>query len=509
MTEPVTQREVERKLRVHALFRLPPIAGVAPGVAAIDPRPAFTMRNTYVDTPDLRLFRWGITLRRREGGPDEGWHLKLPVDGADSGTRDEMRLALTPGDDVPEALRDIVAALVREARLTPVVTLRTERTPILLLGSSGEPVAELVDDTVAVLDGERVAAIFREIEVEGIPDASGEIDAAALEAVVARLVDHGAVPGTLSKAAAALGPRTSAPPDVPEPRWPGPDDRAGEAVRAYLATQVRRLLLQDVRLRRGLPDAVHQVRVAARRLRSGLRVFRPLLDGEWADRLRAELGWAAGELGAARDTEVLLARLDAHAALLPPDLAAMARAVVDPALAERMERETQRAREHLAQPRYAALLEDLVDAARDPRLTALAAEPARAALPPLVAAAWARLAKDVRRLDADSPSEAWHETRIAAKRARYAVEAVVPVLGGHHRRLAESLAGITDILGTHQDAYVAQEALRDLAERADGPQGFALGRLHAVEVAAELADRDAFRHSWPAAAKAAHRAGLG
>lgn len=71
--------------------------------------------------------------------------------------------------------------------------------------------------------------------------------------------------------------------------------------------------MQDVQVRRDLPDSVHQMRVAARRLRSGLRVFSPMVDPVWSRHLRDELGWAASELGLSRDSEVLLARLDAHA----------------------------------------------------------------------------------------------------------------------------------------------------------------------------------------------------
>lgn len=508
MTGVETHREIERKLRVHALFRLPNLTAPPSAIDRVEHQDPFTMRNTYVDTADLRLFRWGVTLRRREGGPDEGWHLKLPVEGAGPGTRDELRLPLGAGSDVPAELRRIVSALAREAPLVPVVTLRTERSPFLLVSDARGPVAELVDDTVAILDGDRVAAIFREIEVEAIADADGTIDAAAMQEVVERLVDHGAVPGTLSKAAAALGPRTTAPPDVPEPRWPGRHERAGEVVRAYLATQVRRLLLQDVRLRRDLPDSVHQVRVAARRLRSGLRVFGPLLDHAWADRLRGELAWAATGLGEARDAEVLRARLDDHLALLPPDLAPIARTLVDRSLSARHDAALAHAHEQLDSPRYHALLADLVAAARDPRLTDAASQPASTALPPLVAHAWRRLAKDVRRLAEDSPSEPWHEARIAAKRARYAAEAVAPVLGSDFERLGGALAQVTDILGTHQDAHVAQRALREMCEGADGPQGFALGLLHGIEVDAEAADRTAFRAVWRSAAKAARRADI-
>lgn len=509
MATPTTHREVERKLRVHALFRLPPLSGVTWGAASVQPQPAFTMLNTYFDTPDLRLFRWGVTLRRREGGPDEGWHMKLPVDGADAGTRDEIRVPLTESDVVPDVLRATVTALVREAQLGPVVTLRTERTPILLLDAHGRSTVELVDDTVAVLDGDRTAAIFREIEVEGVPGPDGEIDLTVLDDVVAALVDHGAVPGTMSKAASALGPRTGAPPDVAPARWPRPEDPAGEAVRAHLAAHVRRFLLNDVRLRRRMPDALHQLRVSARRLRSGLRVFRPLVDAQWADELRAELAWAASSLGVARDTEVLISRLDAHADLLPAPDADMVKEFIDPLLTRQLQVAEDDSLATLATDRYARLLQTLVAAVGDPHLTPAASPPCSVALPALLAKAFQRLAREAKALDVSSPAEQWHEARITAKKARYAAEALAPVFGRRVDTFADALSDVTEVLGTHQDAHVAQTALRELAHSADGPVGYRLGLLHGIEVTAEMTDRETFlAKTWPRARKAARQSGM-
>lgn len=502
-----TVREVERKLRVHALFRLPPLAQDEWGVASIEAQPTFTMRNSYFDTADLRLFRWGITLRCREGGPDAGWHMKLPVDGADGTTRDEVRVPLGSAS-VPTELSYLVKALTRDEPLEKIVTLRTERTPYLLRDAEGRATAELVDDTVAILDGERIAGLFREIEVEAHPDAEGEIDTTVMNDVVDALITAGAVPSSISKAASALGPRTQEPADVPEPTWPGPHDPAADAVHAFLALHVRRLLLQDVRLRRGLPDAVHQLRVAARRLRSGLQAFRPLIDREWADSLRAELAWAAGSLGLARDTEVLLERLDMHTTYLDEDDAALARSVLDPALQGRVEGGEQEARSTLESSRYLALLVALVEAVSDPPLTEAATRSCRDALPPLVRKAWRKLAKDVHALDVDTPSPQWHETRIAAKKARYAVEAVTPIFGHTVKDFADQLSRVTDILGTHQDAHVAQTTLRSLVPGADGRQGYALGLLHGIEVNAEMADRRAFFKAWPHVRRAARGSGL-
>ncbi|MEI2715717.1 MAG: CYTH and CHAD domain-containing protein [Candidatus Nanopelagicales bacterium] len=499
---PTTHREVEKKLRVHALFRLPPLDGIE-GIREIRAEPTRTLTAVYHDTEDLRLFRWGITLRRREGGDDAGWHVKFPVPGEGEGVRDEVRLPLSEGGvgDVPEAIRDTLTALTREQFLTPVATLRTERTPYLISDDSGVPVLELVDDTVSILDGKHVAARFREIEVEAItPEAA---KGALLPAVVEALQAAGAIPGTASKAATAVGPRASAPPDVVEAQGVGPGDPAGDAVRAHLTKHIRRFLLQDVRVRRNLPDSVHQMRVAARRIRSGLRGFGPLVDDKWARHLRDELGWIAGELGAVRDTEVMIERLDERAADLPPDEADLAQTAVDKALNSRIVDARAHALAALRSKRHLRLLEDLVEAANEPHLTKAADRSCDEALPPLVDKTWRRLAKDVAELHLDSPAAPWHETRIAAKKARYAAEAVEPVFGRPAKELVKVLEQVTEILGDHQDAHVAQMTLKSLATEpdVDAPTGFALGLLFGLEVDYEMRLRREFQRMWPKIAK--------
>ena len=495
-------REVERKFRVTGSFTMPDLADVS-GVARLESHPTFAMSNVYYDTCDLRLFRWGITLRRRTGGPDEGWHLKLPVQGAGEGVRDEVRVPLGP--DLPDALARLVTAFARSEPLIPVAALQTERTPLLLLGPDGQAVVEVVDDTVSVMEGDRVATRFREIEAEALThphddDLLGRVGQALLAA--------GAVPGTMAKAGAALGPRAAVPAEVPELPWPEPTAPSGDVVSTYLALHCRRLLLADLRLRRDLPDAVHQMRVSARRLRSGLKVFEPLLDERWARDLRAELGWMASGLGAARDTEVLQERLDTHAAQLGESDSASARAVIDPALDQRMADAAGEVASVVDSARYAALLETLVDGVRRPPLTERARMSAEEALPPLVAKAFRRLDRRVAGLEIDTPSPVWHEARIAAKRARYAADAVAPVLGHDMDRLASRLADVTEVLGSHQDAHVAQQTVRELGVGADAAGAFALGRLLGIEEAAEMADRQAFMDLWPSVRRAAHRAGI-
>jgi CHAD domain-containing protein len=159
--------------------------------------------------------------------------------------------------------------------------------------------------------------------------------------------------------------------------------------------------------------------------------------------------------------------------------------------------------------RYLDLLELLVDGTRHPVLTDDAGRPAAEVLPPLMTKAWHRLAKDAKALHMDGPDDSWHETRIAAKRARYAAEALTPVFGGTAKSLAKDLERLTELLGEHQDAVIAGRTARELASgrRVTGTTGFVLGLLHAAERDAVTRARHQFTKVWPTVRKArgAHR----
>lgn len=509
MTDTTTHREVERKFRVHGLFEMPDLAGVAPRV---ETSPPFEMAAVYHDTAELSLFRWGITLRRREGGGDQGWHMKLPVAGADGTTRDEMHVPLEAGEigSVPGALVQVVAPLIHELPLEPVIVLRTERTPTVLSGEDGTPLVEVVDDLVTVSHEGRIVSVFREVEVETlVPD-----DASAQEItahVSDLLLSHGAEPSSVSKAASALGPRTAEPPDVPEVPFPDPTGLAVDAIRASFSQHVRALIMADIGVRRDLPDSVHQMRVSARRLRSSLSTFAPLLEVQEANHLKDELRWIANELGAIRDTEVMVERLDEHAGhLAHPDDTARCRAVIDPFLEARITAARSSALAALRSDRHQQLIDDLMIAAVRPPVTDAAYASCEEALLPLVAKSWRRLERSVAALSMQGASEPWHEARIKAKRARYTAESVSEVFGKKMRQLAKSLAEVTEILGDHQDAYVAQEVIREVAATpaADGLAGLSLGLLHEYETEVEMRDRRRFRKLWDGARERARAAGV-
>ena len=208
-----------------------------------------------------------------------------------------------------------------------------------------------------------------------------------------------------------------------------------------MASSVIRILRHDSGVRIGDdPEDVHQARVGTRRLRSDLQTFESLLDAEWLTELVVELKWLGGALGEVRDADVLLERLRRQAASLPqadaPGAATLVRRLVQ-------QREVARAAllEAMAGPRYVELLDRLVVAAQNPMLRPEAEAKATDVLPELVLRPWKKLAKAVKELDDPPPDEQLHATRIRAKRCRYAVEAVAPVVGKEAKRLASAVAG--------------------------------------------------------------------
>ncbi|TMD08654.1 MAG: CYTH and CHAD domain-containing protein [Chloroflexi bacterium] len=480
---------VEREVKLGAGpgFHLPELEGVADGVAAA-PTEALRLETVYYDTPDLRLARWGCSLRHRAG---EGWTLKLPTSGSgDLLERPELEFA-GPARRPPAAALRVVRAYLRKARLEPVARLSTLRHRVRLTGNGGKRVAEVVDDEVSVLDGRRVAARFREIEVELLNGGTALVDP-----LLARLRSAGAgAPDPTPKHVRALGPRAAAPPEVavPDPRRSEP---AGDSVRRAIAAAVVLLMKHDPLVRLGGdPEHVHQARVATRRLRSHLRTFDELIDPDWIAPLRDELHWLGGELGAVRDGEVLLDRLRGRVAELPENDRRLGQALTN-RLAAQVDSARSRLLEALDSDRYVDLIERLVEAANAPKLLPGADQPAADVLPALAAQPWDRLRAAVRLLPPDPVDTELHQIRILAKRARYAAEAAEPVLGAEAGKFARAAADLQTVLGELQDSVTAQAWLRDAG--GSGRRAFVAGELSALEEAAAARARKEWPKAWRA-----------
>jgi CHAD domain-containing protein len=484
---------LEREIRLAATpsFRLPALGDGTEGMETV-PAPPQQLSTTYFDTDDLRLARWGASLRRRTV---EGWTVRLPVEADGQVLAREALTVPGPAARPPQAAVNLIRAYIRAAPLHPQARLRTLRRRTELRDPQGRVLAELVDDEVSVLDGRRIAMRFRELEVaatDGTPPG-------LLGQVAARLRRAGAgAPEGTPRAARALGPRATGPPDVTVPALP-PGATAGAVVRRAIAASVLRLIRHDpgMRLDRD-PEDVHQARVATRRLRSDLRTFRGLVQAEWASELREELGWLAGSLGAVRDRDVLLARLRRRV----DGLAAASRPGAVGILATL---ETDRGQAYgelvgtLGGDRYLALLDRLVEAANAPALLPEAELPAKDVLPNLVHQPLRALTRQVKALHDGGSDDELHQIRIRVKRVRYAAEAVAPALGKRARATAGAAARLQEVLGEHQDAVVAERWLGAWVQGTRSARAaFTAGELAGLELAAAADARSGWQQAWRA-----------
>ncbi len=422
-----TTREHELKLIASDGFRLSDLEGVE--------LPSRDFISNYFDTPDLSLARNGITLRHRAEEGSRLWQLKIPSGVA----RLEIEVPGSPANP-PSELLALVLVHLRGVKPARVARLRTRRKTLRTAG------AEIVEDSVSVLEGQRVKARFRELEVELVDDGD--------ERTLRRL--EKALLGVGAEAADFLPKLHRALDLAPFPgRSPLPRDASPhQVVGAALAEQHAQLLAHDPGTRLGTdPEDLHQMRVAARRARAFLRAARPLVDLEWAEELRAELGWLGSALGPARDLDVLVERMRGQIARLGDDGTSVR------GLLDGLERRRRKARVSavvaLSEERYLALLDLLENLQPPPASTGPSAT--------LAELWWAEFLRTRRRfdkLDRESSDDELHAARISVKRARYAAELAAHELGLPGERFVDAAKALQDVLGEHQDAFVAEERIR-------------------------------------------------
>jgi len=299
---------------------------------------------------------------------------------------------------------------------------------------------------------------------------------------------------------------------------------AGDVVLAYIRTQVLAIARYDPLVRRDAPDAVHQMRVATRRARSALQAFGQIIDREATRSLGEELKWLAAELGHARDSEVMLERLTADLAAIPPAL------VVGPVevrmtghFTAELAQAGKAALHALDGPRYLRLRDDLDVLLADPPLTPLAGRKAGKALVRPVRRAARRLQRALAAVPAPEGhaaedlgtavdrDTAIHEARKAAKRARYAGEAVASAFGAPASRFSKQMKKLQSVLGGHQDVVIAREQVREIGMNADqaGESAFTYGILFEREDHEARRLRRQARQVWRSASRPRVRGWLG
>jgi CHAD domain-containing protein len=370
-------------------------------------------RSTYHDTPDRRLARSGVALRRRLENGTSTWEVELP--------EAPRRVALAaPGGpaEPPQLISDLLRAIVRDGELVEVLTVQTRRNGV------HDEVSLLEDNTV-------VEEFVRE----------GRDDDPGLDVL-----------------------------RVPVRQPPARKASARERIQARIREQYEEMLAHDPGARLGEePEAVHKFRVAIRRLRSVLRSARPMVDRVWSDQLRAELDWLAQALGRVRDLDVLLSHLEGQVADLPEDREAGELLLTK--LRSKRAAAQHELVETLSSDRCATLLARVEEAASEPHWVAEGVP-----VEDLARKDFERFDRAASKLGSRPSSESLHGVRIRAKRARYAAEVAEPLVGKPARRFVSRARNFQDVAGEHQDAVVAEQALRGLV-RAEPQLTFVAGRL--------------------------------
>lgn len=271
------------------------------------------------------------------------------------------------------------------------------------------------------------------------------------------------------------------------------DQSVGGLVGVALAKGARRLEKSVGMVENSEDDAIHQVRVSCRRLRSDLKLFRKLLAGDWATELRADLAALAQACGEARDLEVIAALVRETAT--SEDNQEHVDTILT-TLTLGLERAAARSAEVVLGDSTKALLTTIDAVAAAPDLNSKAEKPCSEVLPQLLQSATEKFTQAADKLKPWTSDDDWHEVRLLAKRVRYAADTSAAVLGDEARTTAAHAATYQELLGQHQDHCAAADALTamavDAAAQDDPELSFTLGRLTERHRAARRPLREQF-----------------
>jgi len=506
--------EREMKFEADVRFELPDLRQIVGGTIRL---PEQHLRTIYFDTPDLRLWDRRLTLRHRrgEGGDDGTWTLKLPE--ASQGSTLERTELTWPGppEHIPEAASSLLRGIIGRVPLGRVLELESVRQRLVLHTPKKTPLGEIDDDTVTVTSGSTRGTVFRQIELEfGVDRSAMKPQRAVVQAVVKAIRKAGARPDRQEKFAKSLG-LGAAPSGTPHLPKGGRHPSMREVVEYSMSLGLARLLEHDIHLRLAPADpparAVHQARVATRRLRSDLTTFGPLLDPVWLDHTKAELKWLGDVLGQVRDVDVLTGRLSGTTGRSATEAAGLEELATR--LAQQRHILSRELGEALDGQRYGRLVERLRAGAHHPPFSGsggprrgkspAADAPAQRVLPGLVHGQWKRLRRTVHHAGHHPSDGQLHRIRIRAKQLRYAAEVATPALGKGTRRTARRAADLQTLLGEHHDAVAAEAWLRREAERSTAAASFVAGRLTAEERQIQSELEKQWRPIWRKVKKAA------
>jgi triphosphatase len=443
----------------------------------IETRPSLELCDTYLDTVDWRIHRAGLALRVRSAAGKAQATLKA-VYSTQAEVADRLELSETLPNARHETLLESpgpvgkrVHAVVGEHALRELFEVRTTRQRFAVLSQDRtSDLGEIaLDETVISTPHGEPQASVRRVEVEALTTTPKP-----LENVVNTLRTQCALePVAESKFALGLKSLGLAPPAPPTvtPANVDASMRMGDVALANLRRHASAWLAHEPGARLGDdPEALHDLRVAARRMDVVLAMFRPYLPAALT-RARPRLKRLLASFGNVRDLDVALAELGEFAT----DLPLSERAPLEP-LQRQLRSERERARGQMLAALDSAgtqrWMEKLMrDVAHPPSSRKPDSDAAAVAVAPdLIRDRYRKVRKAAKRLTADSSLEEYHRVRGRGKKLRYAIESVAAVYGRPAEELLRALRRFQDKLGTQQDAHVAQSRLLALAK--DPPEGF-------------------------------------
>jgi inorganic triphosphatase YgiF len=440
------------------------------------------LTTTYFDTPDFRLKSHGVSLRVRTGAGRRTQTVKA-VGATGLYDRSEWEQEVRrPSPDLAAMTDTPVAGLLpsKRDRRKLMALFRTEvKRTVRRLHRHGGVVEVALDEAVA-LSGRRRAS-FCELELEL---KSG--DAAALYALARDLI--GTAPlrlGVLSKAERGYALREPESPQAVKAEAPRlmPGMSVADGFRAIVHSCLRQYRMNEaILLQRRDANALHQARVALRRMRSAFSLFKDVVRDHELDAIKDELRWASEPLGRARNHDVFLKHAAAGQPAKPGDVAGFLDLV-------RQDRD--RAYDDvlavLRSTRFHMLMLRLVewldrgpwtrrggDDGRSRRLDRAAAD--------ILRSRRRKLRKRGRRLDRLDP-EARHKIRIGAKKLRYAAEFFAPLWTGkaslrRQAKFLKALEAMQDALGDLNDIVNGHQLAAGLIQgRAGAEPAFAAGLI--------------------------------
>jgi len=430
--------------------------------------------DAYFDSPDWRFYQAGYALRvRQENARAEATLKSFGTEDGALRHRQEINESLDGAQHAEHALARLsgevgsrMRAVMGKQHVRRLFEICSNRQRIQLR-TDGKTIAEIALDEVSVAANRRRLPVqFNRVEVElrptDIPDAEAHVrgfvsrlrKACRLKpAVVSKFEVGMQAQGLIPAPAIDLGQ-----PDALD--HAGDDPAMGDLAYSVFREQFKEFLSRVPGSRLGEdPEDVHRIRVAARRMRAAMNLFRDYIPVE-VQHLRSELGWAARVLGAVRDLDVQLERArEWHHENTALDANALHS--LETLLIQQRHSARERALRAMNSARFERMVNDFIVLLRaGPQTAMMAYKPARNEMPMLILKRYVKVREGGDAIDADSPAEELHALRIQCKRLRYALEFSTVLYGKPVRDFLPRLIALQDVLGAHQDAYVAIDQLR-------------------------------------------------